>query len=116
MLSRRPPNAGVGGAMGSYLGGAQSVAVFTLEGGGELPGPGEELVFTIERTPTITGALLVPKRAVSTVADGVHTVLARQEDGSFLTVPVALEGCVGGQCAITADSLAVGDQLRVDQS
>ncbi len=109
--------AGAGiGAMGGYLGSVQAIAVFTVEGGGNLPAPGEELVLTIERSPTITGALLVPKRAVATASDESHSVLVRQGDGSFLTVPVTLQSCVGGQCAISADSLSVGDLLRIDQS
>ncbi|WP_172191333.1 peptidoglycan-binding domain-containing protein [Actinomyces faecalis] len=104
------------GAMGMQVAHVQMVAVFAVEPGEQLPATGTTMVLTIERTPAVSGSLLVPKRALVTSSDQSHTVLVMRANGTFESVSVTLTGCVGGQCAVESDSLKEGEQLRVDQS
>lgn len=104
------------GTMGVQVTQTQVVAVFAAEPGEQLPASGTSTVLTIERTPAVSGSLLVPKRALVTSSDQSHTVLVMRANGAFESVSVTLTGCVGGQCAVESDLLKEGDQLRVDQS
>lgn len=74
------------------------------------------LLLTIERTPTITDTLLLPRRAISSLADGSGSVMLQGANGTFTQVPVKVTACVGGQCAITAAELKPGHLVRVDGS
>jgi len=105
----------------SGVGGAQiqnTSSVLTLMPADDtvLPAPSDDaetLLLTIQRNPTITNALLVPKRALSTT-DATATVI-KLTDGTASTETVTVLGCVGGQCAIDADGpVTEGDALRVD--
>ena len=104
------------GVVGGQYAYTQMVAVFTAEPSVQLPATGTTMVLTVERTPTVTDSLLVPKRALVTSSDQSHSVLVRRADGTFESVSVTLAGCVGGQCAVNSDSLKEGEWLRVDQS
>ncbi len=93
-----------------------SVLILQTTDGTILPTPSGDtgtLLLTIQRNPTITGALLVPKRALSTT-ESTATVI-KVTDGTATTETVTVLGCVGGQCAIDADGpISEGDALRVD--
>lgn len=78
------------------------------------PAASDSILLTIERSPTVTDALLVPERAVTRTADDTTTVLRRSTGNDFETVPVEVSRCVGGTCAITSSRLRAGDAVRVD--
>lgn len=112
-------NKGVGaqGAGDSAITGATYNAVFDTEGNtldSVKPAASDSILLTIERSPTVTDALLVPERAVTRTADDTTTVLRRSTGNDFETVPVEVSRCVGGTCAITSSRLRAGDAVRVD--
>lgn len=112
-------NKGVGaqGAGDSAITGATYNAVFDTEGtalDSVKPAASDSILLTIERSPTVTDALLVPERAVTRTADDTTTVLRRSTGNDFETVPVEVSRCVGGTCAITSSRLRAGDAVRVD--
>lgn len=112
-------NKGVGaqGAGDSAITGATYNAVFDTEGtalDSVQPAASDSILLTIERSPTVTDALLVPERAVTRTADDTTTVLRRSTGNDFETVPVEVSRCVGGTCAITSSRLRAGDAVRVD--
>lgn len=122
-IAEKPTDTGAGGQEiqgGAGAGSSPVQAVtytLTFTSAQALPAaatPGTPVLLTIERTPTVTGALIVPKRAVATAADGTHSVLRQRVDGGFETVPVEVAGCVAGQCALTGGTIQEGDELRVD--
>ncbi|WP_315503049.1 peptidoglycan-binding domain-containing protein [Actinomyces radicidentis] len=108
---------GVQGAGDSAITGATYNAVFDTEGtalDSVKPAASDSILLTIERSPTVTDALLVPERAVTRTADDTTTVLRRSTGNDFETVPVEVSRCVGGTCAITSSRLRAGDAVRVD--
>ena len=75
---------------------------------------GSTILITIERTPTIRGGFIVPKRAVAAAADGTTSVL-KLEGKTWKKISVEELGCVAGQCSVKSTQLRAGDQVRVDQ-
>ena len=75
---------------------------------------GSTILITIERTPTIRGGFIVPKRAVAAAADGATSVL-KLEGKTWKKISVEELGCVAGQCSVKSTQLRAGDQVRVDQ-
>jgi len=107
-----------GGAEGQSGGGADSTVEFVPTQGAipsEWAGR-EDVLVTVDLSQPVTGALLVPQRAIATDASGSTSVLVEQEDASFAQVRVTQEACVGGMCAITdVDGVAEGAKVRVDR-
>ncbi|WP_136314283.1 peptidoglycan-binding domain-containing protein [Actinomyces procaprae] len=102
-------------------GAAATSASYTLTFSPDLPLPAdltqdESVLLTIDRSPTLTDVIVIPKRAVVTAPNGQHTVLRQESSGQFVAVQVEVLGCVGSQCAVSEESLTVGDRVRVDGS
>lgn len=108
---------GAQGTGGSAITGATYDAVFTTSDtdlGALGPDAPDTILLTIERSPAVADALLVPERAVVRAADATATVLKRRTATEFDSVPVEVSTCVGGTCAITSSQLTTGDVVRVD--
>lgn len=112
--------AGTQGSQGAQAAGdpSQSTVVFVPVDGVFPPewAGNSQVLITLDLTPALTGALLVPQRAVAADASGTDTVLLKQDDGSFVQTQVQLKACVDGMCALAeTDAVAVGSRLRVDR-
>lgn len=107
-----------GDAQGQSGGGSDSTVEF-VPTQGDIPtewAGREDVLVTVNLSQPVTGALLVPQRAIATDASGSTSVLVEQDDASFTQVRVTQEACVGGMCAITdVDGIAEGAKVRVDR-
>ncbi|WP_166878035.1 peptidoglycan-binding protein [Salinibacterium sp. ZJ450] len=74
---------------------------------------GTAVSVVVETRQIATGALLVPTVAVAQQEGTAGIVLRREDDGTFLEVPVTVLGSDGGRSAIEG-ALQPGDRVRVD--
>lgn len=120
-LNERPVDASqqsAPGQQGFYNPAATWDLVFDQVNGEPLPTTtgAPDTLLTIQRTPTLTDVLLVPRRAITqSSSQNTGTVLRQVPDGSYTTVSVTVLGCVGGTCALDpGGEVAQGDKLRID--
>ncbi|WP_166880172.1 peptidoglycan-binding domain-containing protein [Salinibacterium sp. ZJ450] len=79
----------------------------------ELAAVGTAVSVVVETRQIAAGALLVPTVAVAQHDGTDGIVLRREDDGTFLEVPVSVLGSDGGRSAV-AGELQPGDRVRVD--